>query len=260
MNKPLCFALLIFLTAGSAALLCAVPPQSQVPAPPRTAVAPLSGRLATVVIDPAHGGADAGARGSTGTIESEAVLDFGRAIRVALEAKGFRALLTREGNQSPSVDDRSAMVNGLSDAIFITLHVSSTGAPGTARAYFCAIFPAPPRPQTTGAAPPPRRAPGLLEWDRAQQPYLELSQRLAELVQIQLAQQFQGSPETPSSAPIRQLRTVAAPAIAIELSNVSFDAARLSQMGQPLGQALARAAAAFQEALTVSAADAGTAR
>jgi N-acetylmuramoyl-L-alanine amidase len=217
-------------------------------------------RLATVVIDPAHGGADTGARGSTGAIESEAVLDFGRAIRVALEAKGFRAVLTREGNQGPSFDDRAAMVNSLSDAVFVTLHVSSTGVPGTARAYFCSIFPPPPRPQATGAAPPPRRAPGLLEWDRAQEPYLELSRRLAELVQIQLAQQFRGSPETPSSAPIRQLRTVAAPAIAIEVSNVASDAAKLSQMGQPLGEALARAAAAFQEALAESTADAGAAR
>ena len=100
----------------------------------------------------------------------------------------------------------------------------------------------------------------MLEWDRAQEPYVALSRRLAELVQIQLAQRFQGSPETPSAAPVRQLRTVAAPAIAIEVSSVALDSAALSQMGQPLGEALARAAAAFQQSLAEDAAAPGAAR
>jgi N-acetylmuramoyl-L-alanine amidase len=229
-KKALCPAFFLFLLV----LVSPATSQTQSPAPtqpaPRPAAAPLPRKLAVVVLDPAHGGSDAGARGSGGTIESEAVVDFGRAIRVALEAKGFRVALTREGNQSPSFDDRAALVNGLSDAIFVTLHVSSTGTAGTARAYFCSILPAAPASQPAAGLSPPRRPAGLLEWDRAQEPYVELSRRLAELVQIQLAQRFQGSPETPSAAPIRQLRTVAAPAIAIEVSSVALDAAKLSQM------------------------------
>jgi N-acetylmuramoyl-L-alanine amidase len=214
-----------------------------------------------LVIDPAHGGSDPGARGSSGTIESEAVVDFGRAIRVTLEAQGFHAVLTREGNQGPSFDDRSAVVNGLSDAIFVTLHVSSTGIPGTVRAYSHAILPTPPQAVVAaGQRPAPPGPAGLLEWDRAQEPYAALSRRLAELVQIQLAQRFRGSPETPAAAPLRQLRTVAAPAIAIEVSNVALDPAALSQMGQPLGEALARAAAAFHQLLTEESAVPGAAR
>jgi N-acetylmuramoyl-L-alanine amidase len=219
-------------------------------------------KIATVVIDPAHGGSDTGARSTAGTVESEAVVDFGRAIRVALESKGFRAVLTREGNQSPSFDDRSAEVNSLSEVIFVTIHVSSTGAPGTVRAYFASILPLSPPTEKQpaaksqrGAPAPPRRPEGLLEWDRAQEPYVELSQRLAELAQIQLAQRFQGSPETPASAPIRQLRTVAAPAIAIEVSSIALDAAKLSQMAQPLGEALASAAGTFQQTLASSSGD-----
>ena len=213
-----------------------------------------------VVLDPAHGGSDSGARGSAGTIESEVVLDFGRAIRVALEAKGFRAVLTREGNQSPSFDDRSTLINGLSDAVFVSLHVSSTGPPDTARVYFCSILPAPSEAPPGPGQPPARRPSGLIEWDRAQEPYLDSSRRLAELVQIQLALRFQGSPETPAAAAIRQLRTVAAPAIAIEVSSVASDLSRLTQMGQPLGEALARAAAAFQQGLAQGAIELGPAR
>jgi N-acetylmuramoyl-L-alanine amidase len=261
-KKALCSACFLFLTAA-ATLPAAGQTLAQAPAQPapKPAAARLPRKVAVVVVDPAHGGSDTGARGSGGTVESEVVIDFGRAIRVALEAQGFRVVLTREGNQSPSFDNRAALVNGLSDAIFVTLHVSSTGIVGTVRAYFCTILPESLPPQSAAGQPAPARHPaGLLEWDRAQEPYLALSQRLAELVQIQLAQRFQGSPEVPAPAPIRQLRTVAAPAIAIEVSSVATDAAKLTQMGQPLGEALARAVNAFQQALAEGQAAPGPAR
>jgi N-acetylmuramoyl-L-alanine amidase len=247
-KKALCPAFLLLLTA-----LASSPAAAQAP-PPISAAAQLPRKLAVVVIDPAHGGSDTGARGSGGTIESEVVIDLARAIRVALEAKGFRVVLTREGNQDPSFDQRSALVNGLPNSAFITLHVSSTGTPGIVRSYFDFLPPPPPQPRGPAKASPlallPTRHPvGLLEWDRAQEPFLALSQRFAELVQIQLAQQFRGSLEVPSPAAVRQLRTVAAPAIAIEISSVVLDSAKLSQMGQPLGEAVARAVSAFQQAL-----------
>src|SRR5437868_8503796 len=81
----------------------------------------------TVVLDPAHGGADFGARGPTGLAESDVVLDFARTARIALEAQRLRVVLTREGNQDPNFDTRSAMINGLRNAIFVSLHVSSSG-------------------------------------------------------------------------------------------------------------------------------------
>ena len=212
----------------------------------------------TVVLDPAHGGPDAGARGATGVVESEMVLDFARAARTALESRGLRVLLTREGNQDPSFDDRSSMVNGIRNAIFISLHVSSTGPIGTVRVYSYdsaasnppAVSPAG-RPLTQSrpemVRPPASVHPGLVLWDRAQESHLANSQRLAALTQTQLAQKFAGSPDAPQSAAVRQLRTIAAPAIAIEVSSVAVSASRqLEQMTQPLGEAVARAVADFQ--------------
>ena len=249
----------ILLTVAAAALPAAG--QAQQPGPANSTAAP---RLDVVVLDPAHGGSDSGARGPAGTIESDVVLDFARAIRVALEAQGFRAVLTREGNQGPSFDERSALINGLSDAVFVSLHVASTGPPGTARVYYYSVLPSPSAPDT--AQPDPRRPPlatrpsGLIEWSRAQEHYVELSRRLADLVQIQLAQQFRGSPEIPAAAPIRQLRTVAAPAIAVEISSITSDPPQLAQMGQPIGEALARAAGAFRLALAPGTTEPGPAR
>lgn len=219
----------------------------------KTPAATMPHKVAVIVIDPAHGGIDTGARSSGGSVESEAVVDFGRAMRVALEAKGFMVKLTREGNQSPSFDERAAAANAQSDSIFVTLHVASTGTPSTARAYFNATSPSAPaqiaKSAAAGLAPGGRQLTGLLPWDRAQEPYLELSQRLAELVQIQLAQKFQGSPEVPASAAVRQLRNIAAPAIAIEVSSIALEPAKLGKMGQQLGESLATAAGSLQQVL-----------
>lgn len=199
-----------------------------------------------VVLDPAHGGTDTGARGSGGIRESEVLLNFSTQVRKALEAAGIRVIETRQGNDNPSFDDRSAIVNAQRGAIFITLHISSTGPPSTARVY---IFAPPSEPAVAPSAsfPSPSDAKGLLNWDRAQLPFLGLSQQLAELVQIQLSQRFRGSPGTHLAAAVRQLRTIAAPAIAIELSSVSVeDRATLFAMAPGLAEGVARAVTSFR--------------
>jgi N-acetylmuramoyl-L-alanine amidase len=196
--------------------------------------------LSVVVLDPAHGGADRGARGSTGISESDVVLSFARLVRISLEAQGLRVILTRQANEDPSFDDRSKVANGQRGVIFITLHVSSTGQPGTVRVY------SEPPDSVPGETPIAPRT-GLIPWDHAQSASLDLSRRLAELIQIQMAQRFRGSPEIPSLAQVRQLRTIAAPAVAIEVSSVSLpDRTLLDQMAPALADGVARAVAAFR--------------
>jgi N-acetylmuramoyl-L-alanine amidase len=218
-------------------------PQQTLPAPGQPTVeptAPPQKTLAIVVLDPAHGGADSGARGSGGITESDVVLSFARLVRISLEAQGLRVILTRQANDDPSFDDRSRMANAQREDVFITLHVSSTGQPGTVRVY---SMPQMALPQNTALAP----RSGLLPWDRAQFKFMDQSRRLAELIQIQMAQRFRGSSETPFEAPVRQLRTVGAPAVAIEISSVSVpDRAPLDQMGPGIADGVARAVAAFR--------------
>src|SRR5579859_3784261 len=158
----------------------------QIPQSPPTEEAP----TLTVVLDPAHGGADFGARGPTGLAESDVVMDFARAARIALEAQRLRVLLTREGNQDPTFDSRSAMINGLTNAVFVSLHVSSSGPVGTVRTYYYLfqsnVNPAagaPPQtatPQTSGAQ---LTHSGLIQWDEAQRSSVDASRQLAFLVQ-----------------------------------------------------------------------------
>lgn len=193
-----------------------------------------------MILDPAHGGADPGARGSSGIAESDMVLTYARLARISLEAQGLRVLLTRQANDDPSFDDRSRLANAQRGDIFISLHVSSTGQPGTVRVYSLSQQMAS---QSSAAAP----RGGLVPWDRAQYRFIDQSRRLAELIQIQMAQRFHGSAELPFEAPVRQLRTIAAPAVAIEVSSVSVpDKGTLDQMGPGLADGLARAVAAFR--------------
>src|ERR1700704_6008269 len=140
------------------------PSQPAAPQPPPQAIppaAPLHKTLSVVVLDPAHGGADQGARGSWGITESDVVLSFARLVRISLEGQGLRVILTRQANDDPSFDDRSKLANAQRGVIFVTLHVSSTGQPGTVRVY---SLPQMTLPQSSAFTP---RA-GLLPWDRAQ--------------------------------------------------------------------------------------------
>jgi len=222
----------------------ATPPQGAPPAPQLQAPPALSKpTLSTAVLDPAHGGADAGARGPNAVLESEVVLSLANQVRAELERQGLRVLLTRQGNENSAFDDRSAVVNAQRGALFISLHVSSTGPVGTVRAYSLPPASHTSRPATAAAT----EHASLVPWDHAQDSYTDLSRRLAELVQIQLAQKFRGSPEVPATAPVRQLRTIAAPAIAIEVSSVAVsNRGQLEQMGPALAEAVTRSIAAFR--------------
>jgi N-acetylmuramoyl-L-alanine amidase len=221
-------------------------PQQTSPTPGEPALVPTlptgppKKTLAVVILDPAHGGPDRGARGSSGVAESDVVLSYARLLRISLEAQGLRAILTRQTNDDPSFDDRSKLANAQRAGIFISLHVSSTGQPGTVRVYSL-----PHQDPSKDASVSPRS--GLLSWDRAQFNFIDQSRRLAELIQIQMAQRFRGSSETPFEAPVRQLRTVGTPAVAIEVSSVSVpDRSPLDQMGPGLADGIARAVAAFR--------------
>jgi N-acetylmuramoyl-L-alanine amidase len=235
-------------TQTSAAVATNSAPQAPATSVPATPTAKVSvppsalwpNSLNVVVLDPAHGGTDPGARGTGGIRESEVALEFAAQIRRALEAQGLQVIPTRLGDENPSFDDRSAMANAQRGAIFITLHISSTGLPGTARVY------------VNSDIPPPNEPNGLLPWDQAQAPFLNLSRKLGDTVQGLLSQRFKGSPREAQTASVRQLRTTAAPAIAVEISSVSVERREdLDRMASGVADAIARGVAAFKPSYVV---------
>ena len=221
-------------TAAQASIVPARQSAPSTPASSQTAQSSQNG-LNVVVLDPAHGGTDLGARGTGGIQESDIVMEFAAETRKALEQQGFQVVQTRQTNDNPSFDDRSAIANAQRNAVFITLHIASTGLPGTVRVYVNSDLPA----VTT--------ANGFIPWDRAQAPFLGLSRKFGDLLQGMLTQRFKGSPDTAQTASIRQLRTTAAPAIAVEVSSVVVnDRADLDHMAPGVADAIARGVAAFK--------------
>jgi N-acetylmuramoyl-L-alanine amidase len=238
--------------SAPAATLGAQSPASQTPATQTPAAGTPGGQTAQrqapsiVVLDPAHGGTDLGARGTAGIRESEVVLQFAAQVRTALESQGFQVMQTRQGNENPSFDDRSAIANSQRGAVFVSLHIGSTGLPGTVRVYVMSDLPT------------SNDANGLIPWDRAQAPFVPLSRRWGDMVQGFLLQRFKGSPSTARTGAVRQLRTTAAPAIAVEVSSVSMeDRNALDRMAPGVADAIARGASAFRPLYVVAAVNPG---
>src|SRR2546428_13460542 len=117
MNKKLAILALV-LPLGGAALampfVAARSPQVPVqnpPAPQSSPEIPTHPVLGVVVLDPAHGGIDTGARGGGGIRESEVVLNFAGQIRSVLERAGSPGILTRETNHNPSFAEPARTAN-----------------------------------------------------------------------------------------------------------------------------------------------------
>ncbi len=108
----------------------------------------LSGKK--IVIDPGHGGNDAGAIGPTGVMEKTVTLKVALELRRLLEAEGAQVILTREGDTTVSAKGAKAsdieelgarceVANRISADIFISIHADSFTRPearGTTGYYY----------------------------------------------------------------------------------------------------------------------------
>lgn len=240
-------SILLALIAAQVGLRAQEAPPSQPPPPSSASAAPV------IVLDPAHGGTDTGARGEDGIVEKDLVLQIARTVRVELERQGYRVVMTRDDDSNPSYDDRAAVANARRDAIFITIHIASTGTVNTARAYYDQFWTPIPSPAPAAADASAKRANPpvntLTPWQEAQRPYVDASHRLADLLQAQLAQLLAGSPVVPAGAAVRELRSVATPAVALEISSVAVsNPDSLMAAAAPLSTAIVRSIAAFRAA------------
>lgn len=207
-------------------------PTAPLQAPKRT--------IQTVVLDPAHGGTDQGAHGASGIVEKNVTLSLARTVAAKLRRDGLRVVMTRTSDRTLSFEDRAALANAQSSAIFLTLHVGSSGQAGRAYAYYYDF---------RQISPIASRAAmhGLVNWDLAQKPWQNYSRRLAQLVQVELATRFRGSPEMPTGATVYQLREINEPAVAVEIENVNgANANAIKALRAPLAMAISRAIRAFR--------------
>ncbi len=87
-----------------------------------------AGSFRTVILDPGHGGKDAGAVNSLNK-ESFYNLKLAGRAKSLLEAKGFKVIMTRNSDRFISLEDRVNLANAVKEnAIFISIHFNAGGS------------------------------------------------------------------------------------------------------------------------------------
>ncbi|MCX7596284.1 MAG: N-acetylmuramoyl-L-alanine amidase [Fischerella sp.] len=100
------------------------------PVLPRGKQKPLSG--IKVLLDPGHGGKEAGARGPTGYLEKDVNLKVSKLVRDELNKRGATVVMTREDDIEVSLSERQAIIDREQPAIAISIHYNSLPDDGDA--------------------------------------------------------------------------------------------------------------------------------
>lgn len=236
-----CFACLL----GSAQSSQSLPPattgtvsQPVAPAPVQPSAPPAEKPL-LIMIDAAHGGSDAGALLTPTAVEKDITLNVARRLRQELNTRGIQVQMVRDGDLSLSTDQRATIANTANPTLYISLHASSLG--GGMR-LFTAMLP------SGGENKGP-----FLDWDSAQSVALERSKTIQG--QLMAAVQQTRFPVRALAAPLRPLNNIKSPAIAIEISPTTGDAAQVASTGyqQMICSALGNALASIAPALRTNA-------
>jgi N-acetylmuramoyl-L-alanine amidase len=79
----------------------------------------------TVIIDAGHGGTDNGARSPYSMDEKRLTLDLAWRIKLLLEARGYRTVMTRSNDEFIPLERRAVIADSTSDSIFVSIHFNA---------------------------------------------------------------------------------------------------------------------------------------
>jgi N-acetylmuramoyl-L-alanine amidase len=164
----------------------------------------------TIVIDPAHGGADSGSRIGDSIVEKDVTLALAFRLRSLLAARGFTVVLTRDSDAANqptppfpplTLDDRAGIANSARASACLLLHATSAGA--GVHLY-------------TSELDPSAGEPVASPWLTAQAAWVPQSETLASRISDALGRSR--IPTIDGQASIRPLDSLACPALVIELA------------------------------------------
>ncbi len=156
-----------------------------------------------IVLDPAHGGADTGARINDHLLEKNVSLALSFRLRSLLNARGFTVVSTRESDTGtiPTVDQRAELANHARGLACILLHATASGNG-------VHIF--------SSSLPPAAKRGAFVTWDAAQDAYIDKSVRLAS--ELRSAFERAEIPVTVGRTYLRPMDNLTCPAVAVELA------------------------------------------
>ena len=189
--------------------------------------------IKTVVLDPGHGGEDVGAKGRTGLLEKEVVLDITRRLRQLLTSNlDVKVILTRESDENLPLEQRTAKANNVKGDLFVSIHANASrkGGANGAETFFMSYEPTDDESRQLAAREnfpivlgDPNMASDLqlTLWDMAQAEYLNESSQLAEIIQQELNLRLNIENRGIKQAPFAVLMGAAMPAVLIEVGFIS---------------------------------------
>lgn len=80
-------------------------------------------------LDAGHGGNNPGARSVSGLFEKDVNLSMIKEVKALLEAKGAKVVLSRDGDQGPSMSERKKIFKDAEVDLMISIHNNSGGSP-----------------------------------------------------------------------------------------------------------------------------------
>jgi len=212
-----------------------------------------------VALDAGHGGEDNGGHSRDGVMEKDLVAQYVARVRSALLTSAkYRVVLTRTGDVNVSVEQRALAANLSSAIYFLSFHAGDLGAASPRITIFtfqppAAVAPAAAPVAAAGAIPAAGEAapPTFVPWGQVQEARLGQSLQLAFALQQQFALVNGVQVDVPATAPVRILRNVNAPAVAIELGRLAPDAGAApltdATFQQQVASAVVQALASFEK-------------
>ncbi|MDN5347829.1 MAG: N-acetylmuramoyl-L-alanine amidase [Clostridia bacterium] len=145
-----------------------------------------------IVIDPGHGGIDAGAVGPSGTLEKDIVLAISLQLAKILRLTGAEVILTRDkdGESFPELDERVKMAKDRQATMFISVHANAFDD----REYGAQVFYDPPSQE---------------------------GRRLAENIQAAISERLQNTERAAAALDAYVLRNQQIPAVIVEVGFLS---------------------------------------
>jgi N-acetylmuramoyl-L-alanine amidase len=192
--------------------------------------------LRSIVIDPGHGGLEAGSEGKFGTLEKNITLPVSQKLKALIEKNlAYRVVLTRDKDVDVSLENRAAIANNNRAVLFISVHVNGfprSSARGS-ETYFLSL----------NATDEEARRLAYMEnnssaiessvssddeddimmilWDMAQSAFIKQSSELAERIQRELNSLLGTRNRGIKQAPFKVLTGVACPAVLVEIAFIS---------------------------------------
>lgn len=167
-----------------------------------------------IVLDPAHGGRDNGAQISGTTAEKDVTLAFAQKLRPALVSQGFTVVATRDSDPADELasDVRAGIANHDRPLVCLLLHATGSGT-GVHLVY--SSLPPTNEKSSTRALP----------WDRAQEPMVAMSTRLAN--ELGLALENAHVPVLLLRGSVPPIDNLICPAVALEMSPLKGDSGKV---------------------------------